>query len=60
MANFDKRLRNKQLAAVIKPPFRISEQVDTRNKEALNTFLKQYQTVYRSYVKEAQQLAEAN
>ena len=60
MANFDHRLRNKQLAAVIKPPFRISEQVDTRDKEALNTFLKQYQTVYRSYVKEAQQLVEVS
>jgi len=57
LANFDKRLRNTCLAAVIKPPFRVSEQVDVADKTALNTFLNEYQAVYRGYVEEAQGLA---
>lgn len=57
MANFDRRLHHTRLAAVIKPAFRISDKVDVNNKQALKTFLEDYQATYRGYVEEAQQLA---
>lgn len=57
MVNFDKRLHNKRLVALIKPPFRVSEHVDVNDKQALKRFLAEYQTIYRGYVEEAQQLA---
>jgi CRP-like cAMP-binding protein len=57
VANFDKRLRHTTLAAVIKPPFYISDHVDVTNKENLAVFLADYRETYRGYVEEAQRLA---
>ena len=59
VANFDKYLRNTTLAAIIKPPFRISDYVDVRDREALSAFLRDYRENYRGYVREAQQLADS-
>jgi hypothetical protein len=59
VANFDKRLRNATLAVVIKPPFRISEYVDVRQRDDLTAFLRDYRVTYREYVREAQHLADA-
>ena len=57
VANFDKRLRHTTLAAVIKPPFYISDHVDVTNRESLAAFLADYRDTYRSHVEEAQSLA---
>jgi len=58
VANFDKHLRN-TLAVLIKPPFRISEYVNVRQRDDLTTFLQDYRVTYREYVREAQQLADS-
>lgn len=59
VANFDKYLRNTTLAAIIKPPFRISDHVDVQDWDDLTAFLKDYRETYRGYVREAQQLADS-
>lgn len=50
-ANFDKRIRNNRFSCVIMPPFKVSEYIkDPADKDAMKHFLKEYQTVYRTYV----------
>lgn len=58
LANFDRRLRHTTLAAVIKPPFYITDHVDVNDRDALSDFLSDYQHQFRGYVEEAQALAQ--
>ena len=58
VANFDKRVDHTIYSVVIKPAFKLSEQIDNHKKGALTHFLKAYQAKYKGYVDEAIQLAK--
>lgn len=57
VANFDKRLKNSAFAAVVHPPFRLTEKCDPHDKQSLTEFLSEFQQIYKGYVVEAQALA---
>jgi CRP-like cAMP-binding protein len=58
VANFDKRLTETTTAAIVFPPFRLSDRVDDpRDKTALLDFVGQLQQEYRNYVQQASALA---
>ncbi|TNF97629.1 MAG: cyclic nucleotide-binding domain-containing protein [Gammaproteobacteria bacterium] len=58
VANFDKRPTRTTFAAIVLPPFRLSEQLDLDGSEdALFDFVNQLQRKYRHYVQEAIALA---
>lgn len=59
LANFDKSVKNSVFAAVIKPPFRMSEFIsDPEDRAAMNEFIETYRMTFRGYVREARELAE--
>ncbi len=59
LANFDKSVKNCVFAAVVKPPFRMSDHIkDPNDRDAVSRFLEDYRAVFRSYVEEAQALAD--
>ncbi|TDO98755.1 GDSL-type esterase/lipase family protein [Marinomonas balearica] len=58
VANFDRRVDHNIYTIVIKPAFRISDVVDVNDPAALKTFLAEYRNTYRSYVEEADALAQ--
>jgi len=61
VANFDKKITQTTTAAIIHPPFLLSEQVsDPSDKRALGAFVARLQERYRGYVKEAAALAAAD
>lgn len=54
VANFDQRLDRAVLSVVIKPPIKMSEQLNNINdKDAMNAFLLKFRDDYKSYVEEA-------
>ena len=58
LANFDRSVKNCVFAAVVRPPFRMSDYVaDPEDREAVSRFLEDYRATMRSYVAEAQALA---
>lgn len=60
LANFDKSIRNSVYAAVVKPPFRLSDHVfDPSDRSAVAQFVDAYREVFRGYVAEARNLADA-
>lgn len=58
VANFDKRLKNSAFAAVVHPPFHLTEKCDPRDKQSLTDFLAEFRQAYKGYVIEAQALAK--
>lgn len=59
LANFDKSVKNSVFAAVIKPPFRMSDVVsDPTDRPAMSKFIESYRDTFRDYVMEARELAE--
>ena len=60
VANFDKKITRTRLAAVIHPPFRLSEQIDgPLDHDNLRRFLDAYQDTFRGYVAQAVALARS-
>lgn len=57
VANFDKRLKQHALAAVIKPPLRVSERVVADDEPAMQAFMAGLREAYRGYIAEARRLA---
>lgn len=58
VANFDKKITRTTTAAIVYPPFRLSEYVsDPTDREALSEFLEWLQERYRGFVQEAIALA---
>lgn len=58
VANFDKKITHTTTAAIVHPPFRLSEQVaDPQSREGLGAFAERLRERYRGYVREAQALA---
>ena len=58
VANFDKRLTRTTTAAIVHPPFRLSDQLGPgADKAALFAFIDRLQKTYRDYVREAIELA---
>ena len=58
VANFDKRLTVTTTAAIVFPPFRLSDRVeDLNDRQAMFDFVNQLQTDYRDYVRQAIALA---
>jgi len=58
VANFDKKITQTTTAAVIFPPFRLSDEVsDPSDKQALDAFVEQFQDRFRDFVKQAIALA---
>ena len=61
VANFDKKITRTRTAAVIYPPFRLSERVSNVNdREALFAFVRRYGEQFRYYVREAIELAASD
>ncbi len=59
LANFDKSAKNSVFAAVVKPPFRVSDYVsDSTDRVAMSRFMADYREIFRTYVEEARDLAE--
>jgi hypothetical protein len=59
LANFDRSVKNCVFAAVVKPPFRMSDHIrDPNDRAAVDRFLEDYRATFRGYVAEAQALAE--
>ena len=59
VANFDRTITRTRTAAVIYPPFRLSEQVaDVDDRQALFSFVRRCGEHFGYYVREAIQLAE--
>lgn len=58
VAHFDRRVHSAVYAAVVKPPFRVTERIkNPRDPGELRAFLAEYQQTYAGYVEEARQLA---
>jgi hypothetical protein len=58
VANFDKRLTETTTAAIVFPPFRLSDRLgDASDKRALLDFVNQLQEEYQDYVRQAIRLA---
>jgi len=59
LANFDKSAKNSVFAAVVKPPFRVSDYVsDSMDRVAMSRFMADYRKTFRTYVEEARDLTE--
>ncbi|WCN09577.1 GDSL-type esterase/lipase family protein [Marinomonas mediterranea] len=59
LANFDYPVSHTTYAAVIKPPFKISDYVkNVDDKDEMNAFLVEYRKTFRGYVEEARELAD--
>ncbi len=60
VANFDRRVHSTVCAAVIKPPFKVSEILrDAHDREQMRVFLADLRKTYRGYVEEARRLTAA-
>ena len=60
VAHFDRRVHSTVCAAVIKPPFRVSDVLpDPRDRERMRDFLIDLRETYRGWVDEARRLADA-
>ena len=60
VANFDRRVHSTVCAAVIKPPFKVSEVLpDPNDREKLKRFLFRVRETFASWVEEARRLARA-
>ena len=60
VAHFDRRIHSTVCAALIKPPFKVSDVLpDPRDREQLRAFLVDLRETYRGYVSEARRLAVA-
>ena len=60
VAHFDRRIHSTICAAVIKPPFRVSEVLpDPRDREKVRAFLVGLRKSYHGWVEEARRLADA-
>ena len=58
VAHFDRRIHSTVCAAVIKPPFKVSEVLpDPRDREQVRAFLVNLRKTYHGYVEEARRLA---
>ena len=58
VANFDKRITRAVVAAVVFPPFRLSQMVsDPLQEDRLDAFLESYRATFRGYVEQAIALA---
>ncbi len=57
VANFDKRVDHTVYSIVIKPAFKLSNEVDIKDDKQVEQFVKDYQETYKGYVEEAIQLA---
>ena len=58
VANFDRRVHSTVCAAIIKPPFKVSDVLpDVADKEQLRRFLRRLREIFASYVEEARRLA---
>jgi len=58
VANFDKRLKNSAFAAVVREPFYLTDKCDPHDPQSLNEFLHEFRKTFRTYVIEAQALAD--
>ncbi|MGB5679072.1 MAG: cyclic nucleotide-binding domain-containing protein [Gammaproteobacteria bacterium] len=59
VANFDKRLTRTTTAAIVFPPFRLSEQLtQPGDKEAMFDFINRLQDKFKNYVQQAIELAD--
>ncbi|MGD8570644.1 MAG: cyclic nucleotide-binding domain-containing protein, partial [Gammaproteobacteria bacterium] len=59
VANFDKRLNEAILTAVIKPPFKIRGMVDPDDRSSMEVFLNDLRRQYKSFVEEARQISDS-
>ncbi|MEN8803178.1 MAG: 1-acyl-sn-glycerol-3-phosphate acyltransferase, partial [Thiogranum sp.] len=60
VANFDKRLTRTTTAAIVYPPFRLSDRLGpSADKAALYAFVNRLQEEYRDYVRQAIELANS-
>ena len=60
VAHFDRRVHSTVCAAVIKPPFRVSDVLgDPRDREQMRAFLVDLRKTYHGWVAEARRLADA-
>lgn len=60
VAHFDRRIHSTVCAALIKPPFRVSDALrDPRDREQLRAFLVDLRKTYHGWVQEARKLADA-
>jgi 1-acyl-sn-glycerol-3-phosphate acyltransferase len=60
VANFDKQLTQTTTAAIVFPPFRLSDRVgDPSDRTALFGFVNELQNAYRNYVRQAIELARS-
>jgi CRP-like cAMP-binding protein len=57
VANFDKPLSESVLTAIIKQPFKVRDAIDSKNPNAMNTFLSSLRLKYKTYLTEAQYLS---
>ncbi|WP_455222702.1 cyclic nucleotide-binding domain-containing protein [Kaarinaea lacus] len=57
VANFDKRLSETVLAAEVKQPFRISDIVDVNNRGAMDSFLADLRSSYKTNIKKLQKIS---
>ena len=53
MLNFDHRIGNQLYYCRIRPPFKVSEQLEEQTDAALYEFVNSYQEIYKGYVEEA-------
>ena len=59
VANFDRRIHATTCAALIKPPFKVSDRVpDLGDRDALSRFLEDLRRTFTTWVKEARALAQ--
>ena len=60
VANFDRRVHSTVCAAVVKPPFKVSDALpDPNDRDRLTRFLIRVRETFASYVEEARRLARA-
>ena len=60
VANFDRRIHSTVCAAIIKPPFKVSDVLqDVEDRDQLRRFLFSMREIFASYVEEARRLARA-
>ena len=60
VANFDKQLTRTTTAAIVFPPFRLSEHIgDPADPQAMRRFIERLQSDYRGYVRQTIELARS-
>ena len=58
VANFDRRLHSTVCAAIIKPPFKVSDALpDVADRSGLQRFLRRLREIFAAYVEDARRLA---